>query len=517
MTNKLEHIKVLTDPTTGKQRYQARVYYRRQFIASGVFDTVPLARVFYKTTYEAAVRGEAEPAADRRQQRQAESTLDQPMSEWAAKFVQSNPLSLTKGRLNEYLLVGRLLGNLKLRDFQGKAGGQLIQELHEKWRFMHFKRGMRDKPEYKPHDEISPQSLRLRLSALEVLIKFSADKLPDSVKWEAPIKPFGYKQPPAHRDPRTRLPSDEEFTKLLHHFGVGSDMGEFLQIIDETGCRLSEIRKARKKDIKLFNLDGNVGGGVLELLHHKTEKNVGKRDVPLSRHAAEILEHRIETYGDGPLFSGLSSTKSLGKDLKAACTELGIDGLQIKDFRRAFITRSASVLSSLERAKIFGASSLIDSQRLDSASEAVKVAVGHSRLSTTLGYFVPDVEKIAVLLTKASRWSQISAMLTTTAATSTASSSSTLTCATDAGVKGGPSNSKGTSEEASGQIAASLKGEDLTVQSTGTDITTRCPSASKVIAKEETTAWTVMPAIQGVTDAQLTVTVSYGEQSSSPT
>lgn len=499
MASKLKHIKVLTDPESGKERYQVRVYYRREFIASGVFDTAALARTFYKRTYEAAVRGEAKPAKARRQQRQMESKLDQPMNAWAETFVKLNPSHITKGRLNDYILIGRLLGSRKLRDFQGKAGGQLIQELREEWKFTHFRRGIGSVLEYKPEKEVSSQTLRLRLSALDVLIEFASRELPDGVDWKDPVMPFGYTKPPAHSNPRTRLPSNDEFMKLLVYFGEESDMGEFLQVVDETGCRASEILNTCGNDITLFGGNGAVTGGVLTLLYHKTQRYIGKRDVPLAQHAAEILGRRKETYENGSLFPNLVSIYSVCDDLDAAYTKLGISGLQLKDFRRAFITRSTSTLSDLERAKIIGPSALRGLKRLDNASETVKTAVGHSRVTTTLSYVVSEEEKMANQLTSASRWPEISAMLPTAAITSTVIPPTELDRTVAADAKSVPIDAYGTSERASSGAPADFDEKGRIAQLAATDGTTRCPATDDFNSTENASTWAETAAIRGAT------------------
>lgn len=499
MTQNLDHIKVSVDPKSGKKRFKVRVYYQRAFIKSGIFDSPALARTFYKKTYEAAVREEAKPAKVRRQQRQADAKLDQPLRDWAEIFVQKNPRHLKKNRLSEYLLVGRLLGKRTLRDFGGKAGGELISELDAKWRFMRFERGVRGEPKYNPNKKISAQSLRLRLSALNVLLKFASDKLPEGVEWNTPIMPFGYDKPAAYDNPRTRLPSDHEFMTLLRRFGEQSDMGEFLQVIDETGCRLSEILNACGDDIKLFKHNDTVTGGALKLIHHKTAATTGEREVPLAQHAAEILWQRKEKYGDGKLFPQLTSTDSVCKCFDAACKELGIDSLQIKDFRRAFVTRSILVLSDLERAKIVGSSSLTSQKKLDNASETVKTAVGHSRPKTTLGYVVTNEEKTATRLTWASRLPKIHTMLSATASTPIGTPSTASSRTANGLTESISMNSVGTHGESKMPAITNSNGSKSNCPSSKTDDATLRRNGSEIDSTGNANACATTTPIQGVT------------------
>lgn len=151
-----------------------------------------------------------------------------------------------ENRLCEYDQVGRLLGDRTMRDFSGKAGGKLIAQLAAEWRFMRFVRGKRDGAPYRaPNKPIEDQTLRLRLSALDRLIAYAMDQMPEALGYVGPQKPMDYTAPAAHGNKRKRLPSIDEFAALLQHFGTDSGLGDFLRVIDETGCRLSEVSLAQ--------------------------------------------------------------------------------------------------------------------------------------------------------------------------------------------------------------------------------------------------------------------------------
>ena len=397
--------------TNGKTRYQAVVWYERKFITSKTFDSLAQAKLFRETKLKEAIAKDLLPASERRKKRELEADLNRPMLDWAAKYIKANPGEHGKNRLYEYDQVGRLLGKRTLRDFAGKAGGQLIVELGKRWRFIQFTRGTRGEPIHTPDDPISDQTLRLRLSAMDRLIAFAIEELPDGVEYVAPRKPKDYTPPPAHSNKRTRLPDVEEFAALVRHFGPATDLAEFLQVVDETGCRLSEVSLVCGDQLSFFGVGGQVLGGVLTLHRHKTSARVGTRQVPLSRHAALVLHARKAKFGDGALFPGLPASNDICKDFDDACTALRIDDLQIKDFRRAFITRNVRAVSSLELVRVVGQSSLIDLKNLSPEERRTQNAVGHTDARTTLGYVTPEHQAMAQAFTATSRWPAVARAL----------------------------------------------------------------------------------------------------------
>lgn len=397
--------------TNGKTRYQAVVWYERKFITSKTFDSLAQAKLFKEAKLKEAIAGTLRPARERREKRELEADLNRPMLDWAAKYIEAYAGKHGGNRLYEYDQVGRLLGKRTLQDFAGKAGGQLIVQLGEQWRFARFTRGTRVEHIHTPDDPISDQTLRLRLSALDRLIAYAAEQLPDGVEYVGPKKPKDYAPPPAHGNKRTRLPTVEEFTALVRRVGPASDFADFLQVVDETGCRLSEVSLARGDQLSFFGVGGQVLGGVLTLHRHKTSARVGTRQVPLSRHAALVLHARKAKFGDGALFPGLPGSNDICKDFDDACNALRIDDLQIKDFRRAFITRNVRAVSSLELVSVVGQSSLIDLKDLSPQERRTQNAVGHTDARTTLGYVTPEHQAMAQAFTATSRWPTVASAL----------------------------------------------------------------------------------------------------------
>lgn len=406
-----EGIKVIKGKN-GKTRYQAQVWYDRKFITSKTFDSIALARAFRTTKLEEAVKGTLLPAAGRREQRKLEAALCRPMHEWAELYVKANPDKLGDNRLYEYDQVGRLLGDRTMRDFSGRAGGKLIAQLGAEWQYMRFVRGKRDgKPYHAPNNPIEDQTLRLRLSALDSLIGYAMGELPDTLRYVGPEKPRRYAPPPAHANKRKRLPSIDEFAALLKHFGIDSGLGEFLRVIEETGCRLSEVSLAQGASTVFYGAAGHVLGGVLTLHQHKTVAHVGPREIPLSRYAAQILRARKSRFGDGPLFPDLPVPNEVCKAFDAACTALDISNLQTKDFRREFITRNVRVVPALELMSVVGQTSLIDIKKLSAAERQTQNAVGHARATTTQGYVTPELQAMAQAFTGSSRWPAVASLL----------------------------------------------------------------------------------------------------------
>jgi integrase len=211
------------------------------------------------------------------------------------------------------------------------------------------------------------------------------------------------KLPGAHEAPRDRLPKDSEYARLIRHFGRNSEMGEFLQSLDETGCRLSEITGATNTDIEFFWLGEQLVGGCLTLKKHKTEHKTAKaRYVPLSLFVAEIFWRRSQQHA-GSLFPVLKNNDVVCKQFDAACSTLCINDLLLKDFRRAFINRNKDQagLSTWDLISVLGESSVL--KKPTATEKRVQIAVGHEDAGTTAGYSVADMREMSEAFTRTSR------------------------------------------------------------------------------------------------------------------
>lgn len=396
----------------GKTKYQAQVWHKGIFYCSKTFDIEKLARDYKEKALEQVVKGELQPASVRAATRRVNADLDKPMTHWAALYVQE--VKHGDSRLSDYKLVGQLLADRTLKDFNGKAGAQLIERLGRDWRF--DRRPRSKKP--RPADAAAPkplgdQTVRLRLTALMRLIRFAKSKLASGAGFEMPAMDelFEFKLPPAHGDPRKREPSDADFARVLRHVGSDSDFGQFLRVIDETGCRLGEVRSAKGSDVHFFTVAGQVVGGYLMLTEHKTSKKVGTREVPLSLFAAQVMHSRKLQHGDGRLFTALGSKDKVCKGFDETCSAVALSDLLIKDHRRAFINRNKYCVAHVDMVNIVGQSSLLDAGNVTASEKNVLEAVGHTGIGTTSGYAKPRLAELANVFTSTSRWSRVAALL----------------------------------------------------------------------------------------------------------
>jgi integrase len=393
-------IKVVIDGKA-KKKYQAQVWFKGKFICSGMFDSKAQAREYHKESLLNVVKNTLVSASERRENRLISEGLHRSMQEWAKLYVEHPEHPLKKNRKEEYRKVGRLTAEYTLEDLQGNSGLKLLVELKH---LFFASRELASQPEPGAQVEpLKPNTVRLQLTALCKIIKFAASQLPDEVPYK-PI-PFGeLKLPPAHAAPRVRLPKDSEYSRLIRHLGRDSDMGEFLESVDETGCRLSEITGATKANIEFFWVGEQLVGGCLTLNKHKTLHQVAKpRYVPLSLFAAEIFWRRCQQHDTGSLFPSLKTSDAVCKQFDSACSALSINDLLIKDFRRAFINRNKNQpdLSTWDLISVVGESSIL--KKTTAAEKRVQDAVGHEDAGTTAGYSVADMRQISEVFTRTSR------------------------------------------------------------------------------------------------------------------
>lgn len=397
----------------GKKKYRAEIWHKGIFYTSKTFDVKRLAVGFKEAELAKAIKGTLQSAAVRKQQRTADADLNHSLSYWAQRYVKNNPGAHGKTRLNDYLLVGRLLADKTLRHFDGKAGAQFIQQLAKDWAEGRLPRSLAPVASDKPVEieSLKENTVRLRLSALMRLLRFAKSELPAGATYLPPAMDelFAFTMPPAHAIPRTREPSDSEYGRLLAQLEDDGDFADFLKIIDETGCRLGEVLSAKESNVDLFLAGGTIIGGCLRLENHKTSKKTKEpRQVPLSLWAAQIFANRIlDTVGDEALFKSLGNADTVCKTFDETCRAVEIANLVIKDFRRAFINRNKYCLSSMDLFQVVGKSSLLTSKEATDSEKVVLAAVGHTSLKTTAGYSVVDVQRLAQIFTRTSRLSRV--------------------------------------------------------------------------------------------------------------
>lgn len=393
-------IKVVVD-TKGKTKYQAQVWFKGEFVTSKTFDSRAQANGYEAQCVSKVAADKMGSAAERREQRLISQGLDRSMLAWAELYIEHPEHPLSHNRKTEYLLVGRLAAGYTLADFQGNEGLNLLVELKHLW-FAGRERSSQAETASETK-RLSPNTVRLRLTALCSVIRWAASQLPNKVPYQA--IPYGQlNMPPAYKTARTRLPRDSEYSRLIRHLGRNSDMGEFLQCVDETGCRLSEIMDAWKTDIEFFWVGEQLVGGCLTLNKHKTVHTTGRpRHVPLSLFAAEILSRRCQQHDTGSLFPSLRSNDAVCKQFDSACNALGISDLLVKDFRRAFINRNKhqAGLSTWDLMSVVGESSAL--KKTTAAESKVQKAVGHEDPGTTADYSVADMREMSEVFTRTSR------------------------------------------------------------------------------------------------------------------
>lgn len=398
----------------GKKKYRAEIWHKGIFYASKTFDVKSLAIKFKEAELLKAVSGTLLPAKARKQQRITNTDLDRPLTYWAQRYVRENPENHGKTRLNDYLLVGRILADKTLRHFDGKNGAQLVKQLSKDWALNRLPRSLCPAATDKPVVPLKENTIRLRLSALMRLLRFAKAELPAGAAYVPPAMDelFSFAMPAAHANKRIREPSDREYGLLLAQLEDGGDFSDFLKIIDETGCRLGEVLSAKKSNVDLFLAGGIVVGGCLRLENHKTIKKTKlERHVPLSLWAAQIFANRFaHTTDDERLFKNLGDADAVCKKFDKTCCAAGLGDLMIKDFRRGFINRNKYCLSSMDLFQVVGKSSLITSKEATDSEKAVLAAVGHTSLKTTAGYSVVDVQRLAQVFTHTSRMPRVNAL-----------------------------------------------------------------------------------------------------------
>ncbi len=375
----------------------------RSFYTSKTFDVKHLAIKFKETELKRIIQGDLQPAKARRQALAVLQDLDRPMTHWADAYVKENPDDHGQ-RLNDYALVGKLLSDKTLKDFHGRRGAQLIAQLKTDWKFGRQPRS--NSAELNEAGKVKPlgdNTVRLRLTALIRLLRYAGTKISEDTPFRVPdmkMDAFAFTLPAAHGNKRQRLPSDSEYAKLLNCPALPENFADFLKVIDETGCRLSEVRNAKSSDIQFFQSEGKIVGGCLTLRKHKTQhKTKQPRFVPLSQSAAQIFVERIiEATGDGTLFGNLGNADDVCEMFDDARRAMGIEDLLLKDFRRAFINRNKNSLSKLDLFAVTGDTALLDLADASDSEKAVAAAVGHRNLKTTAGYSVADMQHLAQVL-----------------------------------------------------------------------------------------------------------------------
>lgn len=262
--NSEPHIKVKTTPT-GKNKYQASIWHKGVYYASKTLDDFASAVEFKKHAELQVLAGKLQPASERAAQREADAAMNKGIDQWVEEYLKRADHKHKSSRTNDYCKLGRLLADKKLRHFSGRSGARLVQELAANWKASGgLPRSKADQanPNFQGKP-LSDQEVRLRLHALMRALRFAKAEAPEDCSFQvAKLEElFDFKMPTAHGKKRTRQPSDEEFVRLVGHFGLGSEMGQLVLLLDESGCRVREVSTATGEHLHIYKQDGKVIGG----------------------------------------------------------------------------------------------------------------------------------------------------------------------------------------------------------------------------------------------------------------
>lgn len=130
----------------------------------------------------------------------------------------------------------------------------------------------------------SPNTLRLRLSALSEFLKFLNRKI--EVKHMDDLMSICTSVKAEHKE--TKVVSDEEIEILMESCSNIKDKC-IIKLLWTTGCRLSELINLKLSDIEADKIHIKISEGV-------RIKNNQERTIPLPKCASEILQQYIETF-----------------------------------------------------------------------------------------------------------------------------------------------------------------------------------------------------------------------------
>jgi integrase len=142
------------------------------------------------------------------------------------------------------------------------------------------------------------------------------------------------------KDPRANRSRDRNLLAKeirLVWFAAPEDAGDVMRLVLATGQRVKEILRAEGREIDLE-------AGVWRMPADKTKMGLQPHDVPLTKHALEVLRRRIDLWGDGWLFPARSGAKgelmSVGSVSHAAARLKCVPKFQPRDLRRTWKSRA---------------------------------------------------------------------------------------------------------------------------------------------------------------------------------
>jgi integrase/recombinase XerD len=125
-----------------------------------------------------------------------------------------------------------------------------------------------------------------------ILIREGIDYLQSKTVIKVARKQAGLSAPPEKRPTINRLTLEEELAFIDHAYGASGITGLLLQTLLETGVRVSEFTRIRIEDVSLAER-------VIVIERGKGSK---RREIPIRRELAQVLQLHIGTRRAGPLF-----------------------------------------------------------------------------------------------------------------------------------------------------------------------------------------------------------------------
>jgi integrase/recombinase XerD len=148
-------------------------------------------------------------------------------------------------------------------------------------------------PESQPTNRVMGRIERIATAIAAILAREGVDYLQSKAVFKAARHKAGLSAPPDRRGTVDRLTLEEELRFIDQAYAKGGRTGLMLQTLLETGARVSELVQLRIEDVSLAER-------VVVVRHGKGRK---RREVPIRRELAQLLQLHLGTRRAGPLFA----------------------------------------------------------------------------------------------------------------------------------------------------------------------------------------------------------------------
>ena len=133
---------------------------------------------------------------------------------------------------------------------------------------------------------------RIASASAAILAREGVDYLQSKAVFKAARHKAGLAAPPDRRGTIDRLTLEEELRFIDQAYATGGRTGLMLQTLLETGTRVSELVQLRVEDVSLAERVVVIRRG----------KGAKRREVPIRRELAQLLQLHLGTRRAGPLF-----------------------------------------------------------------------------------------------------------------------------------------------------------------------------------------------------------------------